>query len=405
MIILFDVDGVLVENRAYWAGIQRTTEYFSRRLGLVARVPSEADIEVFEAESITVEWDSCAVVAAALLLERLGAEARSARGRARLAALATSAAPRDLWAFLAALPARAALKSSLDFAALARRVGAAARATGWLPACAALAFFLEDLKAQDQIPPALAQPLLEHLLGQVYAIDDSPAMQVFQNYVLGHAQYAEHYGLAPHVEGGALLQELDQPSLRRELAAAVLEGRAQGRFYPVVFTARPSRTPAEAGGFERGYTPESEMGAELVGLGSLPVMGFGKLAWWASQVGRDGSQLVKPSPVHAMAAIGAARSGLEVEAIKAALAAVRGDQIRYPLSACAGEDVHVFEDSPSSLRGVSQAVEHLNRLGLRLTLTRHGVAPAGSPKRATLAEAADCVHEDINDGLLQILRM
>ena len=57
MIILFDVDGVLVENRAYRAGIQRTTEYFAQRLGLAAAPPSDADIDVFEAESITVEWD------------------------------------------------------------------------------------------------------------------------------------------------------------------------------------------------------------------------------------------------------------------------------------------------------------------------------------------------------------
>jgi len=398
MIILLDVDGVLVENRAYWAGIQRTTEYFSRRLGLAPRAPSNADIDVFEAESITVEWDSCAVITAALLLERLAAVAHSARGRASLADL-----PRNFWDCLAALPARTARKSALDFAALARRVGAASRATALLPARAALGCFLEDVQAQDQIPLPVAQPLLEHLLGQVYTIDDSPAMQVFQNYVLGHAQYAEHYGLTPWVEGGALLQELDRPLLEHELAQAVLRRRAQGTLFPVVFTARPSRTPVEAGGFERGYTPESEIGAELVGLEDIPVMGFGKLAWWASQVGRVGSQLVKPSPIHTMAAIGAARSGLEVEAIKAALAAERGDQIRYPLSACAGDDVHVFEDSPSSLRGVTQAVERLNRLGLRLTLTRHGVAPAGSPKRATLAEAADCVHNDINDGVRDLL--
>jgi len=43
-----------------------------------------------------------------------------------------------LVALLAALPARTALKHTVDFAALARRVGAAARATGLLPARAAL---------------------------------------------------------------------------------------------------------------------------------------------------------------------------------------------------------------------------------------------------------------------------
>jgi hypothetical protein len=398
MIILFDVDGVLVENRAYRAGIQRTTEYFSRRLSLQAQTPTDHDIDVFEAESITVEWDSCAIVTAALLLERLQSEGRSARGRARLAGM-----PRDLWQFLDALPARAAQKSSVDFAALARRVGAAARASGLLPARAALGDYLQDVSEQESIPAPLAQPLLEHLLGQVYDIDQSPAMQVFQNYALGHEQYAKYYGLRPMVEGGSLLEELDRPLLRPDLRDNVMEQHARGQVFPVVFTARPSRTPLEAGGFGRGYTPESEIGVQLAGLSGVPVMGFGKLDWLARRVGRAGSELVKPSPVHSMAAIAAARTGLEVESIKAALAVERGDQLRYPLTACAGEEVHVFEDSPSSLRGVAQGVQHLNRLGLGLKLTRHGVALGGSPKHTTLVEVADCVHEDVNDGLEEIL--
>lgn len=400
MIVLFDVDGVLVENRAYRAGIQQTTRYFSRRLGLALEPPSDADIDVFEAESITVEWDSCAIVAAALLLARLRAEARTARGQATLVGL-----PSDFWRFLDALPPRTPKKTSVNFAALARRAGAASRATGLLPARAALGFFLDELASQDRVPLALAQPLLEHLMGQVYDIDVSPAMQVFQNYVLGQAQYAEYYGLRPHFEGVALLEELDQPLLRPELRDVVLQRQSDGLLFPVVFTARPSRTPVEVGGFERGYTPEAEMAARLVGLDGVPVMGFGKLDWLARRVGRAGSELVKPSPLHTMAAIGAARTGLEVEAIKAALAVERGDQLRYPLTACAGQAVHVFEDSPSSLGGVAQAVELLNRLGLGLQLTRHGVAPAGSPKRATLAAVADCVHADVNEGLEEMLRV
>jgi phosphoglycolate phosphatase-like HAD superfamily hydrolase len=397
MIILFDVDGVLVENRAYRAGIQQTTRYFSQRLGLDSQEPSDADIDVFEAESITVEWDSCAIVAAALLLERLQAEARTAAGRARLRAL-----PRDVWQFLAAVPGRTPKKSQVDFAALARRVGAATRANGLLPARAALRLFLDDLRQQDHVPVEFAQPLLENLLGQVYEIDHSPAMQVFQNYVLGDEQYAEHYGLTPLVKGAALL-ELDRPLLRPEVRQAVLARRADGDWFPVVFTARPSRPPLEAGSFGRGYTPEGEMGAGLVGLESVPVIGFGKLDWLARRFGQAGWELVKPSPVHLMAAIGAARTGLEVESIKAALAVERGDHLRYPLTACAGQDVHVFEDSPSSLRGVAQAVQHLNRAGLGLQLTMHGVAPAGSPKRATLTEVADFVHDDVNQGVQMIL--
>jgi hypothetical protein len=109
--------------------------------------------------------------------------------------------------------------------------------------------------------------------------------------------------------------------------------------------------------------------------------------------------------VHGMAAMAAARTGQEVEAIKAALAVERGDHLRYPLTACAGEAVHVFEDSPSSLRAVTQAVEMLNRQGLRLSLVRHGVAPANSPKHAALSEIADVVHGDVSSGVREVLGM
>ena len=399
MIILFDVDGVLVENRAYRAGIQQTSLYFAGRLGLAARQPSDAEIDVLEAESITVEWDSCAIVAAILLLERLGAEPGSGRRRAKAAGLA-----RDFWQFLDELPTRKLKTTTIDFTLLARRVGAAARETGLLPARAALELFGQDLAHQSVVPPEVALPLLDHLLGDVYNIDDSPAMQVFQNFVLGDEQYARYYGLPPRVTGEGLLEALDQPLLRLDLCQEVLARRAAGTLFPVIFTARPSLTPIEASGFERGYTPESEIARGQVGLQGVPALGIGKLDWFARRVGRAGSELVKPSPVHAMAAIGAARSGLELEAIKAAVAVERGDHLRYPLTACAGENVHVFEDSPNSLRGVARAVELLNRQGLGLHLVRHGVAPAGSPKRETLAGVADHLHPDINAGLETLFR-
>jgi hypothetical protein len=123
----------------------------------------------------------------------------------------------------------------------------------------------------------------------------------------------------------------------------------------------------------------------------------------ALRVGRQGAELVKPSPVQAMAAMGAARSGREFEAIKAALAVERDRHLRWPLTACAGQAVHVFDDSPSSLRAVTKAVAMLNQLGLGISLSRHGIAPEGSPKQATLGAIADVVHPNINAGLASVL--
>jgi len=402
MIILLDIDGVLVDNVAYKVGVQHTAREFSRRVGVPAAPPTLAEIEVFESESITIEWDECAIIAAALLIERLRREvAALARHAAPARRAALADLPTEVWAAVAALPpVPNAAPFTIDYGALARRVGAASRETGRLPSRAYHQLVLAEL---DEAVLAVARPLLHQLLDDIYTIDTSPAMQMFQNYALGDQHYAAYYRLPPLVTGPALLETLDVPLLAPEWRDALLAGRKAGEVYPVVYTARPSLAPAEAGPRPRGYTPEAEMARDLVGLAGVPVIGFGKLQWVAQRVGRAGSDLVKPSPVQAMAAIGAARSGHELEGIKAALAVERGDHLRYPLTACVGQAVHVFDDSASSLRAVGQAVARLNELGLRLTLTRHGIGPEGSPKQATLGAVADVVHPDINAGLAATL--
>src|SRR5258707_13434447 len=127
MILLFDIDGVLVNNLAYRAGIQQTQQYFAERLRVTARPPTQADIDVFEAESITIEWDSCAIIATALLLARLQAAPTNARQRAWLTSL-----PTDFWQLLDTLPKLPNAADEIDYGAPARPVGAAAAGTGRL---------------------------------------------------------------------------------------------------------------------------------------------------------------------------------------------------------------------------------------------------------------------------------
>ena len=388
MILLFDIDGVLIKNAAYRVALQQTVAYFSRRLGLGEITLTDAEIEVYESQSITVEWDSGAISVAAVLVERL-----KARPAATLAP--------GFWEVLDQLAAEPVPIDRPDFSALARRVGEATP-SGTLPARTALSLFLSDLNAQ--IPAAAS--LLTRLLSNCYDIDHAPAMQLFQNYALGHHQYTHYYGLPPHIESEPLLEKLDRPNLRPDMRDRVLAWRSAGDAFPVIYTARPSLAPIEIGPSPRGYTPEAEIARKMVGLDPVPVMGFGKVDWLARRLGRGGADaagFVKPSPVQPIAAIAAARTGLEIESLKAALAVARGDHLRYPLTACANETVHVFEDSTSSLRAVTRAVELLNRQGLNLRLVRHGIASAGSPKRASLEKIADVVHVDVNEGLAQVL--
>lgn len=399
MLILFDVDGVLVRSRAYHIGLQKTVEYFSRRMGLTEpHTLTQAEIDLFEANSVTVEWESSAICVAALLLERL-AGARFEESRYE------GARHENFWELLDALAAEPASVPRPDFGALARRVGAATP-NGVKPSQAALELFMVETPS-----PRGAQPFagsLQTLLGDCYDIEASPTHQVMQNYAVGDRGYRESYDLPPHFAHPALLETEDWPLLSAESREQLLRARTNGGLWFALYTARPSLPPREITGPLRGYTPEAEMALRLIGLdGDVPTMAFGKLEWAARRVGRSARDYVKPSPVQALAAIAAACTGREAEAIDAALAVAAGvaGGVRLPAlyAGCAGEHVHVFEDSASSLRAATRAVALLNAYGLDLRLTRHGIAPEGSPKRAALAQIADHVHADVNSGLRIVL--
>lgn len=390
MIILFDVDGVLVHHHAYHLGLRKTVAYFSRRLGAGEHTLTQAEIDEFEAQSVTVEWESSAISVAALLLARLEA------GSPRQAALSG-----EFWKDLETLEREPRPAPRPDFQALARRVGAATP-PGARPSQAARRLFEAELSGAPWAAPA--QLLVQALLADCYDVDFSPTHQVFQNYVVGHAVYAEAYGLAPHFEHPALLATEDKTCLSPAMRDRLLAARAAGQVHLSLYTARPSRPPVEVTERLRGYTPEAEMALALAGLDGdgperVPIIAFGKLEWAARQAGRTARELVKPSPAQALAAIAAARTGQERNALQAALAVESGGPLPALYAACAGQAVHVFEDSASSLRAATRAVEMLNGYGLGLTLTRHGIAPAGSPKRDTLAQIADYVHADVNAGL------
>jgi hypothetical protein len=391
MILLFDVDGVLIRNLAYRTALRQTVADFSRRLGLGEITLTDRDIDAYESQSITVEWDSSAISVAALLVERLKVEGPAHSGP-------TSPTPlsENFWEAIDQLGAQSVEIAAPDFSALARRVGEATP-PGGVPGHTALSLLLNDVETRH------GASLLTRLLSNCYDIDRAPTMQLFQNYVLGHDQFTDYYRLPALVESQPLLEELDRTNLHPEMRDRLLARRSAGPVFPVVYTARPSLAPIELAVQPRGYSPEAEIARAQSGLETVPVMGFGKVNWLAQQVGVSGEDLVKPSPVQSMAAIALARTGLEIESLKAAFAVARGDHLRYPLTACAHETVHVFEDSASSLRAVTRAVELLNRQGLDLRLVRHGIAAPASPKRAVLEGVADVLHADVNEGLVQVL--
>lgn len=366
-IFLFDMDSVLLHPGGYRAALIATVNYFSTAMGLGEMAPTHDEIEAFEAAGVTSEWDSAPMCLAALLVASGVAfdggfldavERLRARG------------PSDL--------------SRPDYRALAERTRALAR-PGEPPAEAAYRALLDG-----RSPDGIERPLRE-LLRHTRDMRRSPVLPVFQQFTLGEA-FEAAYAMPPSFNTESLLLRCDRPALTTAVPAG-----------SVIFTARPSYPPRDtesalsiARRRGTGYAPEAELGAQLVGLSRLPLIGYGSLQWLAEAVGGEPEAYVKPSPVHALAAIGAAAGARESQALLAAEARWRGEWLP-PLSELRGQRgrVTVFEDSALSIRGVRAAV---GMLGDGWQCLGIGIS-AGGPKRAALEQAADRVYASVDEAI------
>src|SRR5512139_2131625 len=70
-ILLFDVDGVLIEDGGYAAALVKTLAYFNHLMGAGPIVFSQSDRDQFQARGYVNEWDLCPLCAGILLIETL----------------------------------------------------------------------------------------------------------------------------------------------------------------------------------------------------------------------------------------------------------------------------------------------------------------------------------------------
>jgi len=136
----------------------------------------------------------------------------------------------------------------------------------------------------------------------------------------------------------------------------------------------------------------------------IPLIAEGRMLWLEAQNGRPRGAYIKPSPVHALASIGAARSGEEKTALLAAAALIEHDALTGPLAALAGDQVQavVFEDAIGGIQGVRKAVDALRKKGVDVTCQAVGVASEPA-KRDALARVADRVAANLDEALAPYL--
>ena len=151
-----------------------------------------------------------------------------------------------------------------------------------------------------------------------------------------------------------------------------------------VITSRPSCAPA--GIFA---TPEAELGAELVGLKDIPIVGWGGITWLAQQRQADQQKYVKPSPVHALAAMRVALGDKEETALMEAANLAEAGQSEPAWQRLDGSQVSVFEDTPAGIISLQSAREILEKLGIQIRPSYFGIAKKAVKRDALLASSAE----------------
>jgi hypothetical protein len=135
-------------------------------------------------------------------------------------------------------------------------------------------------------------------------------------------------------------------------------------------------------------TPEAEIGAQSVGLESLPVVGLGGLFWLSAQCGCDPDSFRKPSPVHALAALRVAMSGDIRDALEAAAALVLDGRPEGAWDDLSGAEVYIFEDTVGGMQSGLAARELLERHGVQVELSLFGITDSEAKRHALEAMGA-----------------
>lgn len=390
-ILLFDVDGVLIQPGGYRAAVRVTVNHFTNQMGLGDCAPDDATIAIFEAQGITCEWDMVPLLLAVILETLSASQPDLPLGSfdAAVAWLGQSACP---------LP-------QVNFPVALRQFGSFVT-PGVAPAESVLA-----AAGYNLFPHLAGQGLLRDLLSSTRRPALSPTTALFETFALGDDLYTRSMGLPAPCSSPSLLTALDRPLLRGDFVQRLNRLHREGKICMAACTARPSQPLGDHGERLVVYAPEAELALELVGLEGIALVGTGQTGAAARQLGENEERLTKPAPYHALMAAAAALSGDRAAAADWTMAVYRFVERGGPHPGLqVGSAVfpgyvqlHMFEDSPGGLAGVNAAALLLRRLAVRVDVFCWGISTHPEKQAALRAQGAQ-VFEDINAALDQVFK-
>ncbi len=349
-VILLDIDGVLVHHGGYRAALHATLNHFASLMGLSHFDFPEEKLSELERRGIFSEWDMVP-----LLLATLWNDILSHRPNLNLSVDLSSAAVEIGHNINGYMPRELVIP---EFELMA----------GLYPAEAAL---------QNGCFPFIPIDLRTNLLSQSRNVNFSQTMRLFQHYSLGSRVFSQTYELPAEVETESFLLTHDRSNINDTIRARL----RQTNIHLAALTARPSAPPREVDDSHFGYAPEAELALEFVGLADIPLIGFGKLEYLASQRGLDAGALIKPSPVHALAATIAAFTGNEWAGLKSAGDWYKTGQLKGVFAELPPAfELYVVEDTLGGIRSTQATGEILRQAGFDVTVHALGLTSGSVSK-------------------------
>ncbi len=370
-ILIFDMDGVLLEPNGYHRALQETVRLTSLSLGFEAFTLLPEHIARFESTAISSEWHSSAFCMALMVIELLKQGLRFDPG---MELDPPDFAPRSL-----KLQMESALslidRQPIEQPAIKRAVKA-----------------IDAIARNEGVDPDVVISIIHNS----ESVEHSLTMNVFQELVLGSTIYEQTYGRKPQLKSDSYLKMYDRSLSGRETREALLSWLEDPLHGAAIMTNRPSNTLLRLHG-----TPEAELGAALVGLDHLPIIGSGEMKWLAEIKSEDVDTLLKPAVYHGLSAILAA-SGLPIEESLLGSYSAISDEGDLDFSHLDNGSVFVFEDTPAGILAVQSAAEALHSRGIRIRAEKIGLS-LNPIKLKALEEVGAKVWDSIDDALISAI--
>lgn len=389
-IILFDLDGVLLQSGGYIAAMNATINFISNKLGLGDQAPDLDIHHLFESQGISSEWDMTAICLA-VIFERI----------ARVTPIENF--PHSIQDVFEGETLQSTLREKIEYTEVVSQLKTHLL-YGKPPAESVL--IAERVTKSTNFFPLLRETLLfDELLEDSQNLDKNLVTRLIQNHVIGDRLFEKIFDTNAVVITSPYLETYDQVLVSEETKQQIIDLHSRDEVNSCIFTARPSIPPDKCQAEGVYFCPEAEMGITLVGLDRIPHIGFGNLQSWAVFNGISPFALLKPNPLQAITAVFTSQGMGECEAIEMASRLVDIDGQPNLVAANDQNEIHkilpeeftlvVFEDIVNGLRAVKNARDIFSKMGFTIDVLYYGIAQELS-KAKTLSSFGAQVFPNIN---------